>query len=130
MARALTIAQEQFVQNLIKGMSQRDAYHKAYPNNKMKDDYIDNKACLLFQVAKVRQRYDELLERATNKSIMSAIERKEWLTKLITDEVGNNNDRLKALDILNKMDGEYITKIDADVRLETIEVNITDDEQD
>ena len=59
---------------------------------------------------------------------MSAIERKEWLTKMIAEQSNNNNDRLKALDILNKMDGTYITKIEGDITMQTIEVNIVDDE--
>jgi len=130
MARGLTIIQEEFVKHLINGKTQRESYRLSHPKSKLSDKNVDSKASNLFADAKVRARYDELLERSTNKSIMSAIQRKEWLTKLIIDEVSNNNDRLKALDILNKMDGEYITKIDADVRLETIEVNITDDEQD
>ncbi len=128
MPRGLTIAQEHFVQHLINGKSQREAYRLAYPNSNLNDENTDSKACNLLRSVKVKARYEELVERAANKSIMSAIERKEWLTKMIAEQSNNNNDRLKALDILNKMDGTYITKIEGDITMQTIEVNIVDDE--
>ena len=128
MQRGLTIAQEKFVNLLINGKSQREAYRLAYPNSNLNDENTDSKACNLLRSVKVKARYEELVERAANKSIMSAIERKEWLTKMIAEQSNNNNDRLKALDILNKMDGTYITKIEGDITMQTIEVNIVDDE--
>lgn len=42
---------------------------------------------------------------------MTAIERREFLTELIKNGNEKAADRLKALDILNKMDGEYMEKI-------------------
>ena len=41
----VTPKQERFIQNIIKGMSQREAYRDAYPKNKSKDEVIDVKAC-------------------------------------------------------------------------------------
>lgn len=45
---------------------------------------------------------------------MTARERKEWLSELILkrDEEIRINDKLKAVDILNKMEGEYIDKVE------------------
>ena len=37
---------------------------------------------------------------------MTAKERKIWLTKMIDSPNASNTDRLKALDLLNKMGGE------------------------
>ncbi len=130
----LTPKQEMFVQNLIKGMSQREAYKNAY-KAKYKDEAIDTKASLLFKTEKVQNRYKELLRRIENKSIMTAEERQIWLTKVINadikikQEYDNEvkeydpymSDRLKALDILNKMSGEYTTKIEADIKVEKLE---------
>lgn len=130
----LTPKQEMFVQNLIKGMSQREAYKNAY-KAKYKDEAIDTKASLLFKTEKVQNRYKELLRRIEDKSIMTAEERQIWLTKVINadikikQEYDNEvkeydpymSDRLKALDILNKMSGEYTTKIEADVKVEKLE---------
>lgn len=123
----LTAKQEKFVQNLLKGMSQREAYRNAYPKAKRwKDESVDCEASKLFNDTKVIQRYNDLLKKAEDEAIMSAVERKKWLTKVIKGEVktithdseGNEyeneaymSDKMKAVDILNKMDGEYIEKV-------------------
>lgn len=45
---------------------------------------------------------------------MTAIERKEWLSELILkeDERIRINDKIKAIDILNRMEGQYIDKVE------------------
>lgn len=65
----------------------------------------------MLRYAHVQAYLDKLSSKSTNKSIISAIERKEWLTKLILSDVEKKSDQLKALDILNKMEGEYIEKL-------------------
>ena len=55
---------------------------------------------------------EELQEKAKGNRIMTAIERREFLTKLILKEETKDTDRLKAVDILNKMDGEYTQKVE------------------
>ncbi len=63
MARRLTVAQETFVAEIVKGHTQREAYHFAYPSSvKWKDKNVDSKACTLFKQAKIQARYQELLE--------------------------------------------------------------------
>ena len=125
----LTPKQEKFIQNIISGMSQREAYKNSYNAKNMADDTIDNKACKLFNSDKIRARYQELMKRLENKAIMTAEERMIWLTKVINcdvkvkQEYDNEikeydpyiSDRLKALDMLNKMDGQYTTKIEGNL---------------
>ena len=125
----LTPKQEKFIQNIISGMSQREAYKNSYNAKNMADDTIDNKACKLFNSDKIRARYQELIKRLENKAIMTAEERMIWLTKVINcdvkvkQEYDNEikeydpymSDRLKALDMLNKMDGQYTTKIEGNL---------------
>ena len=127
----LTSKQEKFVQNLLKGLSQTDAYKKAYNTSKMKEKTIIEKASVLANKDNIRTRYEELNKRAEYKAIMSAIERKKWLTKVINcdvkvkQEYDNEikeydpymSDRLKALDMLNKMDGVYVTKLNGDINV-------------
>ena len=128
----LNVKQEKFIQNIINGMSQRQAYKDAY-NAKYKDEVIDSKASNLFNSDKVQARYKELLKELEDKSIMSAKERMIWLSKVVNGEILEdvplmtdiNEDkvntikcptkldtRLKALDTLNKMSGEYTTKVE------------------
>ncbi len=131
----LTIEEEKYVSNLIKGMSQRQAYLDAFPNRKKwKPETVDNKASALFRKSEVKARYEELLnvakENIDNNAIMSAKERKEWLTKVISGEIketlliGNEetdvksaslSDKMKAMDMLNKMDGIYVTTIKGNI---------------
>lgn len=107
----LTPKQELFVQNLVKGMSQREAYKNSYNAGNMKDEVIDNNASTLFKSNEISVRYKELIKEADDKAIMTAKERKIWLTKMIDSPNASNTDRLKALDLLNKMGGEYIEKV-------------------
>ena len=58
---------------------------------------------------------------------MNAKRRKEKLTELA--ESDDPNVAMKAIDLLNKMDGEYVQKIAADVQTETtISIELVEDE--
>lgn len=121
----LTVKQEKFVQNLIKGMSQREAYKNSFNASKMKDNVIDNKASELFKKDEIRVRYEELVKQLEDESIMSAKERMKWLSKVVTGDIkekkyiyidGKKNvedldtditTKIKAIDTLNKMDNSY-----------------------
>lgn len=64
----LTQKQERFVQELIKGKSQREAYKIAYDASRMKDSTIDQGACRLLKNSKVNARYQELRQGSIAKS--------------------------------------------------------------
>lgn len=75
----LTLKQEKFVQELIKGKSQREAYRIAYPKSlKWADNTVDSRASKLFNSYKVITRYNELRDRlvkeAEDECIISAKE--------------------------------------------------------
>ena len=60
---------------------------------------------------------------------MTAIERREFLTKMILKEETKDTDRLKAVDILNKMDGEYTQKVEVNGNINSNPFNgLTTDE--
>ena len=56
----LTQKQEKFVQALISGKSQREAYKEAYNAVNMKDATVDKRACELLKNGKVAGRYEAL----------------------------------------------------------------------
>ena len=137
--------QEKFIQNIINGMSQRQAYKNAY-NAKYSDKAIDEKASTLFNSEKVQQRYKELLQQLEDKSIMSAKERMKWLTDVVKGNIKHISygsegqeyeneayisDKMRAIDILNKMTGQYVTKIKGDVTLSYEEAikEVSDDDE-
>ena len=126
----LTAKQEAFVQNILQGMSQADAYRSAYNTKRMSDNSIYVNASKLMADAKVALRLSELRKELAKPSIMSAQQRLEWLTQLIQSEEETTSDKLKAADIMNKMQGEYVQKVEADVKQEfTINVELVDDEE-
>ena len=115
------VRHETFAQELAKGMSQRKAYRVAFPSSlKWKDETVDSKASALAKNDKVLARVTELKDVSSSKAIKTAIERKEWLSSIIDGE-NDINVKLRACDLLNKMDGEYVTKVEADVKVTKLE---------
>jgi phage terminase small subunit len=124
----LTPKQEKFVQGIIEGMSQADAYRNAYSCKKMSDKTIYEAASRLMADSNISARVQELRERVACETIMSARKRQEWLTEFIKG-AHLSADKLRALDILNKMTGEYVQKIEAEVSSDvTINIELSDDE--
>lgn len=123
----LTDKQEKFCINVASGMTLIDAYKNSYDAENMGDDTIYVKASELAKQDKIKVRIEELRKEARTDKIMSAAQRKEFLTDMINDFNATRSDKLKALDILNKMDGEYVEKIKAEVGITNIEVDIEDE---
>lgn len=137
----LTEKQEQFTRNLLEGMSQSDAYRHAYPNTNATDKTIYEKACRLANSPKVKARLKELRDQLATPNIMSAHERLEYLTRVIKGEQGETEirivdgepieipmptslkNKLNAIDLMNKMQGEYVQKVEAEVT-NAVNINI------
>jgi phage terminase small subunit len=135
----LTAKQEAFVKNIIDGMSQADAYRNAYPNQRMADKTIQETASRLMKNSKIIARLEELRAQIMNPSIMSAQERLELLSRIargeepekivqfiegerVEEEIpASLKSRREAIDIMNKMTGEYTTKITGDISIAKLE---------
>lgn len=142
----LTPKQEKFVQNLVKGMSQREAYINSYNASKMKPATIDNKASIVFKKGEVRARYDELVKRLADTAIMDAKERMKWLSKVIKGDIkekytywndGEQYDgekeadittKIKAIDTLNKMDNSYQQNVKITGNINNPYANLSEEE--
>ena len=111
----LTPKQERFIQNIVSGMSQRQAYKDAYNAENMKDETIDSEASILFNDQKVSKRYQELIQKLEDTAIMTAIEKRRMLREMAINKENSVTDRIKAIDTDNKMAGEYVTKVEANV---------------
>lgn len=141
----LTIKQEKFVQNLINGMSQREAYKQAY-NVNYSEKAIDNRASELFKKGEVQVRYNELVKELKDESIMSAKERMLWLSKVVKGEVKEKhyyysdneyveeeresdiNTKIRAVDTLNKMDNSYKQNINVSGSISNPYSGLTEEE--
>jgi hypothetical protein len=94
----------------------------------MSDKTINEKASLLASQDKVRARIKELREQVVSPKIISAQKRKEWLTAVINDPDMDINARLKASDQLNRMEGEYIQKVETEIKnAVSINIELVDD---
>lgn len=126
----LTPKQEKFVQGIIEGKSQADAYRSAYSAKNMSDNAIYREASLLMSSPKITQRLNELRNDMITPAIMSAQERLKWLTELVNSEEETTADKLKACEIMNKMTGEYVQKVVADVDTTySINIDLVDDDE-
>lgn len=132
----LTAKQEKFVQNIIDGMTQADAYRGSYDTSRMTDKTVHEKASRLMADDKVRARLEELRGQMMKPTIMSAQERLELLSRMARGEEpelvvklvdgeevtlefpASLKTRREAIDIMNRMTGEYVQKVDATVTYE------------
>lgn len=114
----LTAKQEKFARGIAEGMTQAEAYRSAYNTSRMTDKSVIEKASELASNVNITARLRELRDMAAKPTIMTAQQRKEWLTEVINDSEIDINARLKASDQLNKMDGEYVQKVQASISYE------------
>lgn len=125
----ITPKQELFVQGIISGLSQRQAYRQAYPSAmKWRDKVVDNKASELLKNGEVLVRYRELLKQFSNISLWSreqAFNEYEWLKNKARSSIendgvrqANSNAFLSALDGMNNMAWKDLELTDEKIRQE------------
>lgn len=118
----LTEKQEKFAVNVFNGMSLADAYKDSYDCENMSDNAIYVEASRLNALPKVALRIKEMRDETLEPYIMTAKERLKWLSEIVQDKEQTTRDRLSASDQMNKMQGEYVQKIEADVSNEVVVV--------
>jgi phage terminase small subunit len=114
----LTTKRERFVQGLIAGLSQREAYKQAFNCTKIKDETIDNKASKLFKMDEVRARYSELMGKHADKALWTrekAVKDLIWLKDKSKKDINkegirqaNSNAFLGAIKELNEVEKVYV----------------------
>lgn len=122
----LTPKQELFVQGIISGLSQRQAYRQAYKAEKMTDVAVDVQASKLLKNPKITLRYRELLKQFSNMSLWSreqAFNEYEWLKNKARASIerdgvrqANSNAFLSALDGMNSMTWKDLKLTDEKIR--------------
>ena len=80
------------------------------------EKFINTNATKLLQNTTISEYIKELTEKEQDKRIMTARERRAVLSDIARE--GNTQDRIRAIDVLNKMSGEYITKIEGNLSAE------------
>ena len=77
--------------------------------------YANTNASKLLQNTTIANYIKELSEKLKEERIMTAKDRQVLLSDIARDDENEPNDRIKAVDTLNKMTGEYTVKVDAKV---------------
>ena len=118
---ALTPKQEKYVQGLVAGLSQRQAYIQAYPKaSDWKENSVDRQASTLLKNPKVLARYNALMEEHKNKALWTreeAVNELKWLYKQAIKSIeeqdegyvrqGTSSALLGAIQELNKLEDLY-----------------------
>ena len=84
------------------------------------ENYAIGRGYELLENVGIKQYIQELTAKEQKKRILTAAERQAILTEIAVNEREKPQDRIKAIDTLNKMTGEYITKIEGSM---TAEIN-------
>ena len=106
---ALTPKQEKFCQCVVSGMTYKDSYMAAYDCHSEKAANVESVKLAMRE--DIQERMQALLipiQENIQKTVISEREKKrQWLWNMI-ENATNDSDRIRAMDILNKMDSEYI----------------------
>ena len=102
----LTPKREKVVQNVIAGMSQREAYRGAFPSSvKWKDATVDSKASELFGNDEILERYRELQQEFAAKALYTreeAVKDLRWVQDEARKDIdGNGINKANAPAFLN-----------------------------
>lgn len=80
------------------------------------EKYANTNAPKLLQNTTIQEYIKQLAEKAQGERIMTAKERQALLSDIAKNGENSPSDRIKAVDTLNKMTGEYTVKVDTTVK--------------
>lgn len=117
---------EAYAQAKAEGLSQRKAYRKAFPRSEAwKDSTVDNKAYALERdQGEILARYTELKEIAANAAggaVLTRNEKRQLLAEMARDDTLSPSERQRAIDIDNKMEDEYVTRVEGSLSVAKLE---------
>lgn len=108
MCEKLNIRQRKFAQFYAQtGNIVQSAIQAGYSEN-----YANARAHELLEKVGVKELIQELTDKIKDESILTARDRQSILSELAKDEENEPADRIRAIDTLNKMTGEYLSKVE------------------
>lgn len=108
----LNMRQKKFAEYYAQSGNATDSAVKAGYSKK----YANTNATKLLQNTTISEYIKELSEKAKDERILSAKDRQIMLSDIAKDTSNEPSDRIKAVDTLNKMTGEYTVKVDTTVK--------------
>lgn len=111
MKEKLNTRQKKFAEYYVQsGNTVQSAIKAGYSEN-----YANANACKLLENVRVSKYIKELSDKLKDERIMTAKDRQVLLSDIAQDKLNEPVDRIRAVDTLNKMTGEYVTKVQAEV---------------
>lgn len=83
------------------------------------ENYANANACRLLENVRVKEYIKELTDKAKDERILTAKDRQVLLSDIAKNPEEETSDRIKAVDTLNKMTGEYLNKVEVNGSLQT-----------
>lgn len=112
--RCVTDRQKKFAEYFVQCGNRTEAAKQAGYS----DSYSEHRTDELWRNVEIQKYIKELTEKAQDERIMTARERQALLSDIARCEGEKTADRVKAIDTLNKMTGEYVTRIEGSVSAE------------
>lgn len=111
MRDTLNARQKKFAEYYVQsGNAEQSAINAGYS-----EKYARGNAHKLVAISCIAKYIRELSEKLKDERIMTAKDRQVLLSDIARDDENEPSDRIKAVDTLNKMTGEYTVKVDAKV---------------
>jgi len=117
--KKLTGRQEAFAQDyVLNGGNATQAYRSSYSYSGMAESTLYNEASRTLALPQVSLRIEELRQPAIDEVVLTIQERRELLTGAANELERNKSkvtpkESLRAIDLLNHMDGLYVTKTES-----------------
>lgn len=90
------------------------------------ENYANTNACKLLENDRVSEYIKELAIKAQQERIITAVERQAILSDIAKSNEEETPDRIRAIDTLNKMTGEYLNKVELSGTLESEKTKLDD----
>lgn len=112
MSEKLNIRQKKFAEYYAQSGNAADSARKAGYS----ETYAEHRTDEMLRNVEISAYIKELTEKTKDERILTAKDRQIMLSDIARDEVNLAADRIRAVDTLNKMTGEYTVKVDTTVR--------------
>ncbi len=112
MSEKLNLRQRKFAEYYTQSGNAAESARKAGYSN----SYAEHRTDDLLRNVEISAYIRELTEKAKDERILTAKDRQVMLSDIAKDEENEPSDRIKAVDTLNKMTGEYTVKVDTTVK--------------
>lgn len=90
------------------------------------ENYANTNACKLLENDRVSEYIKELTAKAQQDRIITAVERQAILSDIAKSKDEETPDRIRAIDTLNKMTGEYLNKVEVSGTLKAEQSKLDD----